>query len=184
MKTKIILFTVISFGIFFNSCSKTQGCTDSNAINYSNDAEEDDGTCNYKHDLSHAVGSYNYSGKEDGTNIDMYYPGVCKIVQGSSGINIIFNENNSDLDNWYGEETVQCNNIVNTTNGFAFDVKAGSVVIDNDGTSDTYIGYNAASVTSSTGVTNYNGLFEYDTKEITFGITADGINIRFTLTRV
>ena len=45
MKKFIYLFFTIT--IIFSSCSKEEGCTDSLAINYNVDAENDDGSCEY-----------------------------------------------------------------------------------------------------------------------------------------
>jgi len=46
MKKIILLATVIT-AITFSSCSKEQGCTDSEATNFSITAEENDGSCLY-----------------------------------------------------------------------------------------------------------------------------------------
>lgn len=48
--TQIVLVSAISaFSMF--SCTKP-GCTEENATNYSVDANEDDGTCNYRGDIT------------------------------------------------------------------------------------------------------------------------------------
>ena len=45
MKNFIYLFVVVT--IIFSSCTKEEGCTDSLAINFNVDAENDDGSCEY-----------------------------------------------------------------------------------------------------------------------------------------
>ena len=45
MKKFIYFFVVIT--IIFSSCTKEEGCTDSLAINFNVDAENDDGSCQY-----------------------------------------------------------------------------------------------------------------------------------------
>lgn len=46
MKTRNILSGVVLASLAFASCKK-EGCTDSTALNYNVEAQEDDGTCNY-----------------------------------------------------------------------------------------------------------------------------------------
>ena len=43
----------------FSSCEKEQGCTDSTAMNYFIDAEEDDGSCIYAYDLAQGIWNIN-----------------------------------------------------------------------------------------------------------------------------
>lgn len=55
MKFRVFLSSaavLIAFSISMGSCrkNKVKGCTDTNAINYSVDAEEDNGTCEYERD--------------------------------------------------------------------------------------------------------------------------------------
>ncbi|MDB4533548.1 hypothetical protein N9242_01655 [Vicingaceae bacterium] len=53
-KVNQLLFaiTISVFAITTTSCSKEEGCTDSTALNYQSDADEDDGSCNYNGDVS------------------------------------------------------------------------------------------------------------------------------------
>ena len=46
--TRILAIGVVATSMLFTSCKKEEGCTDGNAINYEEDAEEDDGSCEYK----------------------------------------------------------------------------------------------------------------------------------------
>lgn len=50
MKKKLLLLfsAVVMLTAFTTSCSKECGCTDKDATNYSESAEEDDGTCTYE----------------------------------------------------------------------------------------------------------------------------------------
>jgi hypothetical protein len=45
---KLRLFIVFSVVCLIISCKKKEGCTDVNAVNYSNAAEENDGSCHYE----------------------------------------------------------------------------------------------------------------------------------------
>lgn len=59
-----ILLSFILIAFLFSSCKEETGCTDANAINFSADAAEDDGTCSYPSvslDLHHKVGSEHLS---------------------------------------------------------------------------------------------------------------------------
>ncbi|MFK8038729.1 MAG: hypothetical protein AB8B74_10600 [Crocinitomicaceae bacterium] len=47
MKTKKVLFLLFVNLFIFASCKKEQGCMNSSADNYSNEAEEDDGSCTF-----------------------------------------------------------------------------------------------------------------------------------------
>lgn len=44
---KKIFYVFLLAAFTFSSCSKEEGCTDSTAINFNQDAEEDDGSCEY-----------------------------------------------------------------------------------------------------------------------------------------
>ncbi|MBT3612271.1 MAG: hypothetical protein HN522_04965 [Flavobacteriales bacterium] len=44
---KKLIYLLFSVSFIFTACKKEEGCTDSTATNYSVDAEEDDGSCNY-----------------------------------------------------------------------------------------------------------------------------------------
>ncbi len=46
--SKLFMLTLITPLFLISSCSKKEGCTDPAAINYDQDAEEDDGSCEYE----------------------------------------------------------------------------------------------------------------------------------------
>jgi len=46
-KLNLFLAAMLATGLFFAGCTKEQGCTDSTAINFNPDAEEDNGSCIY-----------------------------------------------------------------------------------------------------------------------------------------
>jgi len=63
MKKIIYLFLVLP--LIFSSCAKEEGCTDSQAINYNSDAEEEDESCTYS-----IVGVWEWqSATQNGTNL-------------------------------------------------------------------------------------------------------------------
>lgn len=48
MKKTILLFLILgTISISFSSCKKHKGCTDTNSLTYSTDAEINDGSCSY-----------------------------------------------------------------------------------------------------------------------------------------
>ena len=43
------------FSFVFTSCKKEEGCVDSSAMNYNVDADKDDGTCVYSHQMAQGI---------------------------------------------------------------------------------------------------------------------------------
>lgn len=68
MKNKLFLLAFVFSSVLFSSCSK-EGCTDPVATNYSSEADEDDGTCNYIYGcMDNAAVNYNPNAtKDDGS---------------------------------------------------------------------------------------------------------------------
>ena len=108
-RSKLILFIMGKLGfilisvtlsvatVFTTSCSKEQGCTDPDSKNYSETAEEDDGSCNYE---GGAVFWYNETTAQGLVNdgaISLTYYVDGKIV-GSSASNVF----------WTGTEAPDC----------------------------------------------------------------------------
>ena len=52
---KLATYFVCLSVLILSSCKKEEGCTDPTAMNYSSDAEEDDGTCIHAYDIAQGV---------------------------------------------------------------------------------------------------------------------------------
>ena len=71
---KQTLFLMLGIGFILSSCKK-HGCTDSSAVNYSNIAKKDDGSCFYKSDLNNVnsavynIYSWEWAGDGDGYSV-------------------------------------------------------------------------------------------------------------------
>ena len=70
MKTisKLLFFLIVGAITLNYSCKKTEGCTDSTALNYDKESEKDDGSCTYENTENANNSGSNNSGGGDGTN--------------------------------------------------------------------------------------------------------------------
>ena len=69
---KLATYFVCLSVLILSSCKKEEGCTDPTAMNYSSDAEEDNGTCIHAYDL--AQGTWNITPNCEDINLPIIGP--------------------------------------------------------------------------------------------------------------
>jgi hypothetical protein len=87
---KITLTTLLLTSFFtFSSCTKEQGCTDPNSVNFNPDAEEDDGTCEYEGEIVfwYSEATADSLGADQATSLTYY---VDDQIVGSSAANVFW----------------------------------------------------------------------------------------------
>lgn len=158
---------VVAAAVTMTSCSSEEGCSDPDGLNYNSEVKEknDDGSCIYKSDVTNALGDYSYSATFSCTDCADIAGSKATVAQSGDHLTITF-EAASDT-NFDANTVITGNNITEASNGFTFDVKSGS--IKGDQGDMNYKGYDAATLDD----VNYNGLFDYDNDEITFGLEID-----------
>ncbi|MCB0819340.1 MAG: hypothetical protein KDC13_01860 [Bacteroidetes bacterium] len=114
---------LIAFSIGMGSCrkNKVKGCTDTNATNYSVDAEEDNGTCEYERDK--------FLGNWDGTKNCVLNPldstTVISITRDAANIKgIILND--------FPDDGLKANAVVNNSDPDKFVIPSQTIVNDLD----------------------------------------------------
>ena len=68
----VMVGSMVALTVLGTSCAKEQGCTDSTALNYDSNAEEDDGSCIYDDNADLVVKEGNITSNETWTKDNIY----------------------------------------------------------------------------------------------------------------
>jgi len=161
----MLIGVVAGLAVMTTSCGKEEGCTDSNAINYDSDAEEDDNSCEYATTqyfiTTVTVGGVDYQQIEGNINENLTMCNTSKWLL-SGGV---FVTNGATLDICAGTE-------IFATSGGAVDFLAISqgAKINANGTKDAPIVFSAFEATPG----SWGGLILNGYANINTGETAEG----------
>lgn len=149
------MLIILGLGLMFTSCIYKEGCSEPDAINYDDavKSKNDDGSCQFKWDIDKATGTYFYE------QINLSNDEVEKG-------NFIVKQNGDKIEFWKEEEKfLEGSKIITKNNGFIFDIESQTITYSDE--TFEIVGFDPKSS---------DGLFDYDKKEIVFGIKGESDN--------
>ncbi|MEX0968078.1 MAG: hypothetical protein WD077_12635 [Bacteroidia bacterium] len=87
---KLLTFLVVltAVAVYTTSCKKEEGCTDQSAVNYNEEAEDDDGSCIYDSGSDNVMVTQNITGEETWTSDNVYQLGGRITVESGATLTI------------------------------------------------------------------------------------------------